>query len=50
MTTTNQPKKSLTQQDIKWIAYWLKADADDVKRQLKEDGYIIQEASEDKKP
>ena len=50
MTETTQPKKALTQRDIDWIAHWLKVDADDVKRQLKEDGYTIQEASEDNKP
>jgi hypothetical protein len=47
----SQPKKSLTQQDIKWIAHWLKADAADVKQQLKDEGYTIieQQSCEDNK-
>jgi hypothetical protein len=51
MTETTQPKKALTQRDIEWIAHWLKADADDVKQQLKDEGYTIieqQSNSEDK--
>ena len=53
MTETTQPKKALTQRDIEWIAHWLKADADDVKQQLKDEGYTIieqQSNSEDNKP
>jgi len=47
-TTKQQPKKVLTQQDINWIANWLKADADDVKQQLKDEGYtIIEQRSND---
>ncbi|MFA5307602.1 MAG: hypothetical protein WC365_09195 [Candidatus Babeliales bacterium] len=51
--TQTQPKKSLTQQDVKWIAFWLKADANEVKQQLKDEGYTIieqQSNSEDNKP
>jgi len=41
-----QPKKQLTMHDVEWIAFWLKADANDVKQQLKDDGYTIQETNE----
>ena len=45
---TQTTKRVLNQRDIDWIAFWLKANADDIKQQLKEEGYIIEETGDNK--